>query len=365
MKQILDYFEDVTDPRVNRTKLHLLTDILGITLCATIAGATGWDGIRDFALERIDWMKSFLKLDNGLPSSDTIRRVISRIDPDEFQAGFRCWIADITDTVEGVVAIDGKTVKNKCVKNPIHLVSAWAETNNGICLGQIATEEKSNEITAIPNLLDYLDIAGCIVTIDAMGCQKKIVKKIVDDNDADYCIAVKGNQPTLHKELQDYFEACDGSIVEGATRAVTREKGHGREEVRTSYSSQDPKVIPSLSDWPSVETFGMIMSNTTHTDGKVSKEKRYFISSAKLSATRLLSTVRTHWGIENKLHWVLDVSFREDGNRIENNGQENLATTRKIALTMLKEEKSKMSIKRKIFKSALSSDYMAKVLKLN
>lgn len=364
MKRVLDYFDELTDPRVDRTKFYLLTDILGITLCATIAGATGWDGIKDFATERIDWLKSFLSLENDIPSADTIRRVISRIDPKEFQACFMAWIADVTDTLEGIVAIDGKTVRNKCVKNPIHLVSAWAEINNGICLGQIATEEKSNEITAIPNLLDCLDIAGCIVTIDAMGCQKKIVEKIVNDNAADYCIAVKGNQPTLHKELQEYFEACDGSIVEGATRAITREKGHGRQEIRTSYACQDSNAIPSLSSWASVETIGMIINNTTHTDGTESIEKRYFISSAKLSATRLLSTVRAHWGIENKLHWVLDVSFNEDGNRIENNGQENLATARKIALTLLKEEKTKLSIKRKIFKSALSSSYMAKVLKL-
>lgn len=364
MKPILEYFDDVADPRIERTKLHKLSDILGITLCATLAGMTGWDTINDFATERIEWLQSFLELENGVPSADTFRRVISRINREEFQNCFIAWVAEITSAFEGVVSIDGKTIRNKRVSNPIHLVSAWAEMNDGICLGQVATDEKSNEITAIPNLLDCLDIAGCIVTIDAMGCQKKIVDKIVLEKQADYCLAVKGNQPSIHSELKAYFDECDGSTVKGANRAVTRERSHGRDEERVAYVSQNLEAIPSLADWTNACTVGMILNKTTLNDGRKTVDKRYFISSASLSATRLLATVRAHWGIENRLHWVLDVTFKEDGNRIGNDGQENLATTRKIALTLLKQEKSKLSIKRKMIKSALSPVYMSKVLQL-
>lgn len=364
MSNVVDYFQDLTDPRVDRTKLHRLSDIIGITLCGVLAGATGWDAIEDFVNARLSWLRKFLFLENGVPSADTIRRVISRIDPVEFQTAFLKWVNDIIPNVEGVVAIDGKTIRNKGTKNPLHLVSAWAEKNNGVCLAQVATEEKSNEITAIPTLLDYLDLAGCIVTIDAMGCQKEIARIIVDEKESDYCLAVKSNQKNLHQDLQHYFSDCDGSVVEGASRSQSSEINRGREEIRTAYISKDVAAIPSSAEWPSISTFGLVISNRT-VKGKNSEERRYFISSADLSAKKLIETTRAHWGIENKLHWILDVVFKEDGNPIvKDHGQQNLATLRKFAINMLKAEPTKLSVKRKIFKASLDSGYMAKVLKL-
>ena len=366
MKPVLDFFLDITDPRVERTKLHPLSDIIGITLCATLAGAKGWDEIHIFADARNEWLqdKLGLSLASGAPSADTIRRVISRIDSGEFRSSFQVWINEIAGNITGVVSIDGKTVKNKFDPSPIHIVSAWTKENGGLCLAQVKTDDKSNEITAIPSLLDFLDLKGCIVTIDAMGCQKEIARKIVEENDSNFCLAVKGNQPTLHSDLQYYFSECDGYQVEGADYSCLAERNRGREEVRVAYSCSETSAIPPLKEWPWVKSFGGILAER-NCNGTISSERRYYISSKTLSAKELNDTVRDHWGIENQLHFRLDVAFCEDGNRIaKDNGQENLSMVRKISLTLFDHDKSKISTKRKIFKAGLSESYMAKILQL-
>lgn len=362
MLHALSFFKEIKDPRINRTKLHSFTDIIGLTLCATLGSATGWESIYDFGVIRIDWLRQFLWLKNGIPSSDTIRRVISRIDPKEFQESFIAWTKDISKKVEGVVAIDGKTVKNKRDPNPIHLVSAWANENEGICLGQIACEEKSNEITAIPILLESLEISGSMVTIDAMGCQKKIATKIIEENKADYCLSVKKNHPKLHSELEDHFKNCDGDSVDGFRKKETIDKAHGRKEIRLAYVSKNINLTPLAMKWPALASVGMIISKRD-IKGEISITKRYFICSKPMSAKSLLETVRDHWGIENKLHWVLDVVFREDGNLVaKDHGQKNLALARKVALSILKQEESKISMKRKMFRATHSPEFMEKIL---
>lgn len=363
MKPLPCYFETISDPRVERSKKHHLLDIIIITLCGILAGADGWDAIYDFAVIKKDWLKKFLSLKNDIPSSDTIRRVISRIKPTEFESSFSLWVSDIAGKINGIVSIDGKTIKNKRIKNPLHLVSAWSNQNSGICLGQIATEDKSNEIVAIPKLLDFLDINGCIVTIDAIGCQKKIAQKIIDGG-GDYCLSVKKNQPKLYKQIEDFFSIADGSIMGNVKQTYEKNLGHGREEVRMAYLSQKRKEVPALSAWPQAKQFGMILSKRIVKD-QISIQKRYFIMSSTVSAKQFISITRAHWGIENKLHWHLDVTFREDGNRIQkDHGGQNLAMFRKIAINLLNKQNSKISMKRRMFMMALDSDYMEKVLML-
>lgn len=262
MKTITRYFETISDPRVERSKKHRLLDIIVITLCGILAGADGWDAIYDFAVIKKDWLKKFLALENDIPSSDTIRRVISCIKPSEFESSFSMWVSDLAGKINGVVAIDGKTIKNKRTKNPLHLVSAWCTQNSGICLGQVATEDKSNEIIAIPKLLDMLDINGCLVTIDAIGCQKKIAQKIIDSA-ADYCLSVKKNQPKLHQQIEEFFSTADGSLMGNVKQTFEENLGHGREEVRMAYLSQKRKEVPALSEWPEAKQFGMILSKRT------------------------------------------------------------------------------------------------------
>lgn len=226
MQDITSYFEKIPDPRIDRSKKHELLDIIIISLCAILAGADDWEAIYDFGIARESWLKTFLRLDSEIPSANTIRRVISRIHPKEFEKSFSTWVSDVREKVKSVVAIDGKTVKNKKTESPLHLVSAWTNQNQGICLGQIATEAKSNEITAIPCLLDALDVAGCLVTIDAIGCQKEIAQKIIDSK-ADYCLAVKNNLPTLFKQIESFFANANSSLMENVKQTFQENKGHG------------------------------------------------------------------------------------------------------------------------------------------
>ncbi len=270
---LIDAFGDLEDPRLERTKKHSLIDIIMLTICATIAGAEGWDEIVAFGRSKKGWLAGYLKLENGIPSADTIRRTISRIKPSEFESRFFKWATDVFNLAGGtIIAIDGKTARNKRVKDPVHIVSAWCNTNGGIVLGQVKTEEKSNEITAIPELLRLLEIRGCIVTIDAMGCQKEIADHITRHNEAEYILALKENHPTLHEQVQDYFSACDGTPVEGAVRACTYNEGHGRVEERIGYISRDVDAIPELEKWPSVSAIGLIISRRTFA-GSTSEEK--------------------------------------------------------------------------------------------
>lgn len=361
MQEITSYFEEIPDPRIDRSKKHELLDIIMISLCAVLAGADGWEAIHDFATVKESWLKTFLKLNSGTPSADTIRRVISRINPQEFERSFSAWVSDVRTKVRGVVAIDGKTVKNKKAESPLHLVSAWSNQNQGICLGQIATESKSNEITAIPCLLDALDVAGCLITIDAIGCQKEIAQKIVDSK-ADYCLAVKSNHPTLYKQIESFFADANGSLMGNVKQTFQQNKGHGRHEIRVAYLSQKRKELPKLSEWPNIKQFGMILSKRTAGENST-VQKRYFITSSSMSAKDLMTSVRSHWGIENQLHWVLDVVFKEDGNRIlKDHGQQNLSVLRRISINLINQDKSKLSKKRRMFRMAMDATYMKKVL---
>ena len=359
----LEYFVEIKDPRVKRTKVHNLLDIIGITVCGVMAGAEGWDTIQIFANSRLEWLKSFLELKEGVPSADTIRRVISKINPQSFENAFREWVNDLVGKVDGIISIDGKTVRNKREKSPIHLVSAWTNASGGICLGQVATGKKGGEFAVIPTLLDLLDIKGCIITIDAAGCYKNIAKEITKRN-ADYCLSVKENQPILHKQLSSYFKDHTVDSVDILNGSLTNDSGHGRIEQRIAYISDDISAIPALSKWSGVVTYGLIIRQRT-INGKTSIERNYYISSTILAAERLAFVARSHWGIENCLHWVLDVNFKEDNSRInEKNGQQNLTVARKIALTLLKRDDTKISIPQRKFKSILEPDYMLKLLKL-
>lgn len=362
MQTLISYFADIHDPRVDRTKKHPLPDIMLLTLVASLCNVRGWDNIHLFGTHRLDFLRTIAPFKAGIPSADTIRRLFERIDCGEFHAAFCGWVADVLPNAKGVVAIDGKTIKS--TKNPIHLVHAWCNSNQGVCLGQVATEEKSNEITAIPKLLDFLSLEDCIVTIDAMGCQKDIAEKIVVDKEADYILAVKGNQPTLHRELIEYFAACEGECVYGARRAQTSEVNRGRRETRTAYVTSDLSFLSVEDQWSGLTTVGLIISNVEK-NGKTTEEHRYYISSKNLAAKELLGSVREHWRVENSLHWVLDVTFGEDGNRtVKDNSQENMALVRKIAINLMNDIPDKRSKPQKMLAASQNSDYLRKLLKI-
>jgi len=368
----LRHFEAVEDPRMdNHNRRHNFHDILVITILGAICGADNWSEICHFAESKIDWLKSFLELPNGIPSHDTFGRVFSKIDPHEFEECFMEWISSLTiDISKEIIAIDGKTLRGshnrkKGVK-PLHLVSAWA-VKNKLTLGQIKTEEKSNEITAIPRLLNMLDIKGSIVTIDAMGCQKKIAQQIVK-KEADYVLALKENQETLHNDIASIFKMG----WEGPKKykkmlnriKVEKTRSHGRIERRryTLISARD-NLSFSLR-WPGLKGIGMIETTRT-VNNEVEKSVRYFLTS--LDYERIddfMAAARQHWGIEINLHWSLDVSFREDDNRVRSgNAAENLAIVRRIALNLLKQEKSvKNGITCKRKKAGWDHKYLLKVL---
>jgi predicted transposase YbfD/YdcC len=309
-----------------------------------------------------------LQLPNGIPSHDTFGRVFSLIAPSHFQQCFINWVESVTDILKGqVVAIDGKTLRRshdkKSEKSAIHMVSAWAAKNRTV-LGQVKTEEKSNEITAIPELLEVLDISGCIVTIDAMGCQKKIAGKIIE-KDADYILALKGNQGNLAKEVEAFFTEADKNSYNGMSVDFyeTKDVNHGRIEYRRYWLTDAIDGIAGTESWPGLKTVGMVESER-HVDDDVSIEYRYYISSIENDAKKFGDGVRAHWGIENSLHWVLDIAFREDESRVRTgNAPENLATARHIALNLLKNEKTaKIGVKNKRLKAGWDNSYLAKLL---
>ena len=316
---IMDYFETLQDPRIERSKRHKLLDIIAIAIC----GADSWVHVELFGNSKREWFQSFLELPNGIPSHDTFGEVFSRLDPEQFQSCFVGWTKQIAQLAQGeVVAIDGKTVRRSHDRNPgkqaIHLVSAWASANS-MTLGQVKTEEKSNEITAIPRLLELLDLHGCIVTIDAMGCQKNIAQGLVDRG-ADYVLAVKDNQGQLHEDLRDLFGGAEEFGFAGVPHdyATTLNKGHGRIERRECWVIADPASLEYLragQEWPKLRSVVKV-AGRRETDQGTEVQPRYYISSVEASAERLLDVVRSHWGIENSLHWTLDVAFGEDQCRV-------------------------------------------------
>ncbi|MBZ0106539.1 MAG: ISAs1 family transposase [Sulfuricella denitrificans] len=364
----LKCFGQIEDPRLDRQKKHKLIDIIAIAVCATIAGADGWVAVALYARSKEAWLRSFLELENGIPSHDTFGRVFCLLDPQAFQDAFRQWVSIIQGKIEGVVAIDGKTARGSRDrangKQAIHIVSAWA-VENGVSLGQIKVDDKSNEITAIPELLKLLDLNGCLVTIDAMGCQRDIAQKILDAG-GDYLLAVKGNQETLAEDVEQEFKhaQADGFAHMDHLYRETLEKGHGRIEKRQYWYTHDVQGLGTLERWPKLN--GMVMCRATRTDqGQTTVEDRYFITSATHDdVAKIADAIRAHWQIENGLHWVLDVAFGEDLSRIRSGyAAENIAAIRKIANNALKQCTSrKGGVKTKRLQAGWDDRFMEEIL---
>ncbi len=368
---IMECFEALEDPRIERCKRHQLLDIIAIALCAVICGADSWVHVELFGKSKEQWLRTFLELPNGIPSHDTFGDVFARLDPDRFQECFMEWSQGVASLLPGeVVAIDGKTVRRSydthAGRRAIHLVSAWASANT-LTLGQVKTEEKSNEITAIPRLLELLELKGCIVTIDAMGCQKEIAQGILDRG-ADYLLAVKENQGRLYEDVRDLFQGAQEFGFAGVPYdyATTLDKGHGRVERRECWVIDDPLSLDYLStgqDWPGLRSVVQVVGRRD-TGEKTTVQPRYYISSLGLPAQKLLTAVRDHWRIENSLHWSLDVTFGEDQCRVgKDHGPQNLATLRQISHNLLQRETTlKAGIQGKRLQAGWQEDYLLKVL---
>lgn len=366
MQPLFNHFITITDSRSEVNKAHKLIDIIMVAICAVLAGAESFVDMEDFGNTKKDWFKTFLELPNGIPSHDTFGRVFSLLDPNEFQAHFSDWMQSVTKGADGsVIAIDGKTNRRTFGKltKALHLVSAFA-TANGVTLGQVATDVKSNEITAIPELLKLLDVRGCLVTTDAMGCQGDITADIVNKG-GDYLLAVKGNQGLLFRDIKACFAAEE---LERDTN-TSENKGHGRIEKRICEVMSGTDVIARLrhkNNWMELNTIVKVTATRTiQRTGAVSSQARYYICSLKQpSAERMQSAVRAHWGIENSLHWVLDMAMREDDSRIRtDHAPANMAVLRHIALNLVRADKTrKVGVKASLKKAGWSTDYMEKLL---
>lgn len=366
-----DHFASLDDPRLDRTKLHPLPVMIVMTICAVICGADDWVSVALFGNAKLAWFRTFLDLPNGIPSHDTFGRVFARLDPERFQECFLAWIQAVSEITHGqVIAFDGKVLRGSCErglgKAGIDMVSAWA-TANHLVLGQIKVDDKSNEITALPKLLQVLEIAGCIVTIDAIGCQTAIAQTAVDRN-ADYVFAVKENQGHLYEDITGLFDAAQEVNFKDVPHdyCKTTDKGHGRLEIRQCWTIADATLVDYLRNregWPNLQTIVKVVSER-RVNGETTIEARYFISSLPGDAGRLLHAVRSHWGIENSLHWVLDIAFNEDHHRLrKDNGPANFAVFRHIALNLLKHETTiKAGIKAKRLRAGWDESYLLKVL---
>jgi predicted transposase YbfD/YdcC len=362
MENPLKYFSELRDPRVERNREHLLEEILLIAIAAVLSGAESWNDIEDYGEAKLDWLKTFLKLPGGVPSHDTFNRVFQALDPEQMEQGFAAWVGSIARLTAGeVVAIDGKALRGTREggkKTLVHMVSAWACANN-LVLAQRKVDEKSNEITAIPKLLDALALQGAVVTIDAVGCQREIASRIVA-READYVLAVKGNQGLLAEQVRDSF-----LLLERAAVAEEIDCGHGRVERRVCSVVADLSMIEKAVEWASLQGLVRIEAERYHkATGKTERETRFYITSLAPDAARLNSIVRQHWGIENKLHWVLDVGFHEDLSRKRTgNAAQNFSIVNRIALNLLKQEKSsKRGIKGKRLKAGWDHAYLFNLL---
>lgn len=363
------FFSRLEDPRDWRGRRHLLSDIMVIAILAVICGADHWTEMEEFGHAKEEWLRTFLRLPNGIPSHDTFGEVFAAISPEAFEMCFRAWTGAVAGMIAGVVAIDGKTMRGSFDgvggRPAVHMVSAWA-ADNGVVFGQLAVGDKSNEITAIPALLEMLRIKGLIVTIDAMGCQKEIAGRIVERG-GDYVLAVKDNQPTLHKDIKEMFEWAERRGHKGLEHAHSQEtnKGHGRLETRRVDVLWELSQIKDASAWPGLRCIVRIRSSRT-SGAATSRQERYYISSVHTrKAIELGRAVRAHWGIENGLHWCLDVCFGDDSSRVRvRNSAQNLSRLKRITLNLLKlapMTKSK-SIKSKRFVAGLDHKYLLKVL---
>ncbi len=365
---IREHFGTLPEPRLERQKRHHLIDIVSIAICGAICGAEAWTHIEEFGKAREDWFRTFLELPNGIPSHDTFGRLFSLLNPQAFQDHFLQWVQSVNEVFKGdVVAIDGKCLRrshdhNKG-KSAIFMVSAWACANK-LVLGQVKTDEKSNEITAIPKLLRALELKGCIVTIDAAGCQKNIAAQI-DSQGGDYVLALKGNQGNLREYVEDYFTSAMDNDFLGVSydHFESTDGGHGRVEIRRHWTIEIFEDFPGKEAWKGLRTIGMVGSER-HIKGEVTIERRYYITSLTSNAEQFASCVRAHWGVENELHWSLDVGFREDDCRVRQGyASENFAVIRHIALNLLKKDKSfKGGVKAKRLRAGWVPEYLNTIL---
>ena len=360
-------FENLSDPRVERTRRHKLFDLVVVALCATLAGSDSWADIERFGKERLAWLRTFLPLVNGIPSHDTFGRVFSQLDPAGLVACIQQWLDDVGREIGKHIAIDGKTLRGSfdkaAGKNPLHLVSAWA-CEARLTLGQVATDTKSNEITAIPLLLELLDLKGATVTIDAMGCQKEIAEKIVD-RQGDYLLALKDNHPKLHQAVAAEFTAALEADVSPPEmrRHATVETSRGRRERREYFALPAPASLPGFADWAKLATIVMAV-RTTLVGGREVGEISYFLSSLPAKVKILAKRIRQHWSIESQLHWVLDVTFTEDASRIrKRNAPQTSAMLRRLAVSILSSDTSlKESLRGKRYRASLSTEVLERIL---
>jgi predicted transposase YbfD/YdcC len=362
MDSPLKYFAELRDPRVERTREHLLEEILLLAIAAVLSGAGSWNEIEGYGKAKLAWFKGFLHLPGGIPSHDTFNRVISALDPAEMEKGFAHWVVSIAQLTSGeVVAIDGKALcgtREAGKETLVHMVSAWASANN-LVLAQRRVDDKSNEITAIPKLLDALELSRTVVTIDAMGCQRAIAEKIVDKG-ADYILAVKENQGHLLEEIKDSFQMLAADAV-----AEEIDCGHGRVEQRKCSVIADLSLVEKAAEWASLQGLVRIEAERYHkATGKTEREIRYYITSLKPDAVRLNRAIRQHWGIENKLHWALDVSFGEDLDRKRaGHAAQNFSLLNRIALNLLRQDQTcKLGIKGKRLKAGWDNNYLLQLL---
>lgn len=370
---ILDYFQDLEDPRSSINRKHLLGDLMVICILAVIAGADGPKAIGVWAKNNAAWLRERLPLPGDIPSHDTIGRLLAVLKPAAFQSCFQQWIAGLrandggtSDAVTEIVAIDGKALRRshdrRRALGPLFLVSAWS-VQRGISLGQLATAEKSNEITAIPELLGQIDVQGAIVTIDATGCQKEIAAKIID-GDGDYVLALKGNQGKLHQAVRDYIVTHMENDFADVTARKYEElvKGHGRVDTLTYYQLPVPQSLTQRKSWKGLRTIGVAI-RISQQNGKETSDVRYYISSLRLGVRRFATAVRGHWGIENSLHWCLDVTFREDQSRLRDRyAADNIAWLKRFAISLLKQQTDKETIAMRRRMAGWNIDYLAQVL---
>lgn len=364
----INHFSVIEDPRIDRCKKHQLIDILFLSICAVLSGSEGWEDIEDFGCAKLDWLRQYLPYENGIPRHDTIARVLSRLDPTAIQTCFVGWIKSIVvETGGDIIAIDGKSARRSFTtrerKNPLHMVSAWS-CGHGLVLGQQKVDDKSNEITAIPKLLEMLDVKGSVITIDAMGCQHKITHQIKKQG-ADFVLALKGNQGQLNEEVKAWFHKAVREQFNGIgySQHEDIDSSHGRIEIRRCLQLEiDNQWITDADKWQIASVIRV--ESERHIGDQCSKETRYFISSLSLDAERHNQIIRNHWGVENSLHWTLDMTFREDDSRIRRgHAAEVMNAFRKLALNIVKTNTSRTaSMKRKLKMAALEDEFRAELL---